>query len=83
LCLTPGGSNPLFSEPFLTPTWTSEAPKLSRPIALKLEKIIFNLIHYFIQFSIWINKIKVRDILDKLIKVTGLLKWLIKSKRYF
>jgi hypothetical protein len=36
--------------------------------------IIFNLIHYFIQYSIWINEIK--SILDKLIKVTGLLEWL-------
>lgn len=50
--------------------------------------IICYLIHYFIQYSIWINKIKVTGILDKLIKVTGPFFFLkksrlMKSKRYF
>jgi len=38
---------------------------------MMIMSIICYLIHYFIQYSIWINKIKVTGILDKLIKVTG------------
>jgi len=38
---------------------------------MMIMSIICYLIHYFIQYSIWINKIKVTGILDKLIKLKG------------